>query len=498
MTVEGSKLNVPKIAPIAEGVNRPFWSVMIPTYNCTDYLIQTLKSILAQALDPQEMQIEIVDDCSTRDDPETVVKEIGEGRVSFFRQPRNVGAPNNFSACIQRAKGQWVHILHGDDTVLPGFYSSFQEAIEKEPTLGAAFCRHIYMNEKGHWSFLSQLERETPGILSNYIERLGIFNRLMTPSIVVKRKVYEELGGFNSELFHSCDWDMWKRIAVTYPIWYEPQPLACYRQHSTSDTSRLMSSGANIADGCQSITISELYLPKTIATKLSSKAREHHALYAFQTAYRMFNKGETVAAIAQIREGIKCSQSPKVIKSILALFQEIADNFYQFGFLPIDALDQFLAALQESFQKQQESTVIEKFKLKDINLIIFPDWEQSEELLYQDLANVITSLVNHPNKKQITLLLHTGNLSEDEASLFLSDVVMNLLMQENLDVTDDPEISLIGQLGAREWETLLPRIQARIILLKENQEAISQANAYLCKSVQVENIPVFEINTVVN
>jgi hypothetical protein len=56
-------------------------------------------------------------------------------------------------------------------------------------------------------------------------------------------------------------------------------------------------------------------------------------------------------------------------------------------------------------------------------------------------------LVNHPNKNQIKLLIHTGNLSEDEASLVLSDIVMNLLMQEDLDVTDEPEISLIGQLS---------------------------------------------------
>jgi hypothetical protein len=75
--------------------------------------------------------------------------------------------------------------------------------------------------------------------------------------------------------------------------------------------------------------------------------------------------------------------------------------------------------------------------------------------------------VNHPNKNQITLLIHTGNLSEDEASLVLSDVVMNLLMQEDLDVTDEPEISLIGQLSVSEWEALLPRIQARIILETE-------------------------------
>ena len=64
-----------------------------------------------------EMQIEVVDDASTLDDPETVVREIGKGRVNFFRQSRNVGHTKNFETCLRRARGKVVHLLHGDDYV---------------------------------------------------------------------------------------------------------------------------------------------------------------------------------------------------------------------------------------------------------------------------------------------------------------------------------------------------------------------------------------------
>ena len=84
---------------------------------------------------------------------------------------------------------------------------------------------------------------------------------------------------------------------------------------------------------------------------------------------------------------------------------------------------------QELFRKHQANALTEKLKLRDINLIIFPNWSRSEDLLYQELASIITSLVNHPDKNQMTLLINTGNLSEDEANLFLSDVVMNLLLE---------------------------------------------------------------------
>ena len=66
------------------GIQRPLWTVVIPTYNCANYLKETLASVLAQ--DPGEaiMEIIVVDDYSTKDDPEAIVKEYGQGRVQIL------------------------------------------------------------------------------------------------------------------------------------------------------------------------------------------------------------------------------------------------------------------------------------------------------------------------------------------------------------------------------------------------------------------------------
>jgi glycosyltransferase involved in cell wall biosynthesis len=72
---------------------------MIPTYNCAHYLRETLASVLAQDLGPEKMQIEVVDDCSTLDNPAAVVKELGRGRVEFYRQPKNQGYIRSKHAC---------------------------------------------------------------------------------------------------------------------------------------------------------------------------------------------------------------------------------------------------------------------------------------------------------------------------------------------------------------------------------------------------------------
>ncbi len=131
---------------------------------------------------------------------------------------------------------------------------------------------------------------------------------------------------------------------------------------------------------------------------------------------------------------------------------------------------------QELFSNYLQDSLKQNLNLTETNLIIFPDWSQSEEVLYHEVKNVIASLVHSAEQKQMTLLINIGNLDEDDVSLFLSDIVMNLLLQE-LDITDCLDISLVGQLDKMQWETLLPQIQARIVLENENHEAIALAKA---------------------
>ncbi|MEC4815135.1 MAG: glycosyltransferase, partial [Scytonema sp. PMC 1069.18] len=318
-----NSLSMSSVQAITVTETRPFWSVMIPTYNCANYLVETLESVLAQDLGSECMQIEVVDDYSTKDDPEAVVREIGKGRVSFYRQPKNSGIARNFNTCIERAKGEWIHILHGDDMVIPGFYKRMRETVEQQPTIGAVFCRQIFVDENSQWQTLSHLERQTPGILPNFIELLAICQRIETPSIVVRRSVYEHLGGFHLELSHAADWEMWRRIVAHYPIWYEPQPLVYYRKHSASHTSQLIKTGSNIADIRKSIAIAESYLPKALSAQLSNQSRKHYALSAVNTARRMLALNDIDAAIAQIWEGFNCSDSEEVINSVVTLIQSI-------------------------------------------------------------------------------------------------------------------------------------------------------------------------------
>lgn len=318
------------ILPVPDNVQRPLWSVMIPTYNCADYLRETLASVLAQDPGSEIMQIEVVDDCSTKDDPKAVVEELGQGRVSFYQQPQNVGHVKNFNTCLQRSRGELIHLLHGDDRVLHGFYQKMQLLFEQYPTVGAAFCRHIIMDDHSHYQYFSPLEQPENGILGNWLERVAIENPLQTPSIAVRRDVYEQLGAFDHRIL-SCgeDWEMWVRIAANYAVAYETEPLAAYRDNSGSLTKRSIRSGQNIRDSRLVTEIIRSYLPESVSTKLSKQAKENCAFWALHFSQQMIATGDTTAAMTQIQEGLKCSLSSRVIKSASLLTLKAGKKWFQ-------------------------------------------------------------------------------------------------------------------------------------------------------------------------
>ncbi len=125
--------------------------------------------------------------------------------------------------------------------------------------------------------------------------------------------------------------------------------------------------------------------------------------------------------------------------------------------------------------------------VKDISLLVFPDWSQTEESLCLDLQQVIRAIATHPARSQMTLLINNGKIPDTDAALILSSVTMNLLMNEDLDITDALKIFLVGQLDEIQWEALLPNIHARIILENEDREEIAR--------VKAENIPFHELNS---
>nr|WP_242039767.1 DUF5672 family protein [Anabaena sphaerica] len=131
------------------------------------------------------------------------------------------------------------------------------------------------------------------------------------------------------------------------------------------------------------------------------------------------------------------------------------------------------------------SSLINDLKLKEINLVIFPDWSANEEDLGIEIQEIIQTLAYNSDRNKITLLIDTSNTSPEEADIFLAAIAMNIMMEEEIDITEEFTISLLPDLTEIQWQHLLPQIYGRISLVNDNQKIISIK--------QLDKIPLYSI-----
>ncbi|WP_287325603.1 hypothetical protein [Okeania sp. SIO1F9] len=182
-------------------------------------------------------------------------------------------------------------------------------------------------------------------------------------------------------------------------------------------------------------------------------------------------------------------KEPEILESISIAGRKWAIENYS----PVPTALRFLEIVRDKQNTKTRGEILGHFvtqrlpfSLTEINLIVFPDWSQPEEIVGLELQAVIKNLVNHPDKAKMTLLINNSNISAEDADLILSSVVMNLLMESELEVDEGPEIFLVGELSQIQWSALIPQLQGWIKLENENGEAIAQ--------VKADNIPLIELS----
>lgn len=316
---------VPGIQSPVQDVDRPFWSVMIPTYKPDpQYLDKALASVLQQDPGPERMQIAVVDDQSPDDVAERAAMRAGP-RVEFHRRERNGGMAKNWNNAVDLARGEWVHLLHQDDLVLPGFYQKLSDGISERGDLGAAYVQHYLLDGGEGRRLMSDNPASEAGVVENWMQYVFVYLSIQTPSVVVRRRVYEDLGGFREDFRYALDWDMWKRIAAKYPIWFDPEPLACYRRHDDGASMSFLASGGNMEEVRRSIDLSRNYLPPEDREPMAKASRRRYSDLAIDAGVHALVAWRDVRiAQAQFREArlfeVEGAFAPRVAKRIAAGF----------------------------------------------------------------------------------------------------------------------------------------------------------------------------------
>jgi GT2 family glycosyltransferase len=319
----------PSVPPIARRAFRPAsgmapsWSVMLTVYNRLHTLERALSSVLAQVR--PEMQIAVVadrHDAATSDQLRALIGSIpGGDQVELHEFPSRVGHPQIFNECIERARGDWIHILHDDDWVHPGFYAAIEEGIEQAPDVGAAFARHELPSGRGR-TWTSWVERESAGVIENWLDRIATECRVQFSAMTVRRSVFEVLGGFCTEIGSAFDWEMWQRIAAHHRVWFDPRPLVVICRDGTAETDRLAWDGRQILDLVAASERARSHLPPDRAGQLTRNARERFALHGLDLAGAQIRAGRHESAQRNIAAALEASDSPRVVAALRRLFDE--------------------------------------------------------------------------------------------------------------------------------------------------------------------------------
>jgi hypothetical protein len=203
--------------------------------------------------------------------------------------------------------------------VLPGFYGRLRKGAELSDA-GAIFCRYAMANSKGHWLGISELHRESAGLLDDWHARITVHQLIQCPAIAVRRLVYEQLGGFLPRLHYTPDWEMWQRVASQFSFWFEPLILACYRGHPNSATSRMRLDAADVRELREVIDLTTAYHSPARGRMLARKARSLYAGLAVFYAREILVEAGFRPAWKQIVGAIRLCHNRRVIWQICSFF----------------------------------------------------------------------------------------------------------------------------------------------------------------------------------
>jgi glycosyltransferase involved in cell wall biosynthesis len=253
---------------------------MIPAYNPpAKYLEQALRSVLQQEPGSERMQIEVVDDCSPNADVKKIVESVAGGRIAFSQTPKNSGLAGCWNACIERARGEWVHILHQDDYVLPGFYQRLEAAAAAHPEVSLLATRSFFVDEHSIiWRMTERLVKLENG--GRAVEDFFYVTPIQCAGVAVRRSFYEAHGGFLPELKYTIDCEMWTRVISSSGGLVVPDVLACYRLFGAGETGRLSRNAEQLRDMAR---LNELY-----ANRYPDFDRQKAAVYLGNFAMEKF------------------------------------------------------------------------------------------------------------------------------------------------------------------------------------------------------------------
>jgi glycosyltransferase involved in cell wall biosynthesis len=215
-------------------MEHPLVSVICLCYNHENYLEEAVQSILSQSY--HEIELIIVDDHSEDNSVHVIEKIIGNNPgIKFIKNQENLGNCKSFNKGFEVSEGEYI-IDHSTDDIL--FKDRIREGINTflkyDEDYGVNFCDAIII-DKDSKEIDRHYKRDRSGDLLDFVPQGNIYSHILKkyficpPTMMVKRKVLEQMGGYDENLAYE-DFDFWVRSSRNFKYCFTDQVLVAKRE----------------------------------------------------------------------------------------------------------------------------------------------------------------------------------------------------------------------------------------------------------------------------
>lgn len=202
-----------------------FFSVVIPSYNRANFIVDVIRSFLVQ--DYKAFEILVVDDGST-DNTRDVVQAINDTRVQYFYKVNGErGAARNYGAA--RAKGKYITFFDSDDLVYPWYLSN---AAEKLNQLKFPECYAQAFEFRNSVPEAPPVMNKKNDNITTVNSGIQVENILACNGVFIRKDIFDRFKfSEDRNLSGSEDWFLWLQLSAVYPLYFCPVVCSCLIIH---------------------------------------------------------------------------------------------------------------------------------------------------------------------------------------------------------------------------------------------------------------------------
>jgi len=197
-------------------------SVVIPTRDRRVLTAEAVASVLAQTF--PDLELVVVDDGSTDGTAEHLERTFRDTRLQILRQ-ENLGVSAARNRGARETRGDWLAFLDSDDLWLPRKLERQLELLRPPEPAPACYTEEVW-HRRGRWANPRKVHAKYDGWIFPQCLPLCIVS---PSSVLLRRDVFDELGGFDESLPACEDYDLWLRLAAHYPVRLLPERLIVKR-----------------------------------------------------------------------------------------------------------------------------------------------------------------------------------------------------------------------------------------------------------------------------